>query len=877
MVSDGTLEIEVDIDDSDLDRRLDRTKRKVERNMRSIEDSAEIEPSLDDGKLQAGLKSTSRSVSDTFQKAKKEASVRPKIDPTAEREFKSALQRMEERNAKTFRNIKRAAVVGIGAIGVAVAKLGTTGVQYNALMEGYQTSFKVMLGSAEKAAEVVERLKTVASRTPFELTDLADTTQLLINYGQTADEAIDKMMMLGDISQGNAEKLTSVATAYGQMTSAGKVQLQDIKQMINAGFNPLQEIVESTGESMASLYDRISRGTISVDEITEAMVRSTSEGGKYFKSMEAQSETFNGRVSTLKDTINNKLGAATKDFSNYLTSDLIPNLIKAVDSFDVDKLKSDVVAFAGVVKKATPIVLSFFAAYKLYPYIDLTSKALRASGGVVGASTRLWGLFNKVLLANPWIALGAGIAAVTLALTMHSKATRKADEDNRILGQSINQRADEMNALTKAYEAQKEAADELLTSALVEVVNAERLAKELDRLVDSNGQLIEGNEERASFILNELNQALGTEYDMTDLLEGKYRDLKASIDEMVLSKQADVILESKKEEYANALANEGAAAKQLGDDLNALNSIKKEQEDLNADIAAKESALMERFGDGWKYMEEAWRSLEGRELSGLYTQIGDINSALDTQEQTVEQSRNQWQQYTDDIAKYAEASTAVLQGDPAKVAEIYDSYNETYKRAEDLAGKSSEEQQRILKDQYDGALAFLDDYKKNYLAGVKGYTEEGLAAAEEYAAKARTEYERVGVNMVDGVMAGISLKRDSLLAQIRQLGADVTAAYNAELQIRSPSRVFAKSGVNMVEGIQVGVKQQGERLVSDVLALAGKVAAIQFNAPQPANSISNSISNSVVNNTRNVTQQFYSEGLLTPFTAFRRVIEGGGK
>ena len=84
-------------------------------------------------------------------------------------------------------------------------------------------------------------------------------------------------MMLGDISQGSADKMSRIAMAYGQMSSAGKVQLEDVKQMIEAGFNPLQEISESTGESMESLYDRISKGTLSVDEITASMERATSK------------------------------------------------------------------------------------------------------------------------------------------------------------------------------------------------------------------------------------------------------------------------------------------------------------------------------------------------------------------------------------------------------------------------------------------------------------------------------------------------------------------------------------------------------------------------------------------------------------------------
>lgn len=208
----------------------------------------------------------------------------------------------------------------------AFAGIAAIGVKYNATMETYATSFEVMTGSAEKAAEVVDELKDIAASTPFEMPELAETTQLLMNYGFTADDALDKMQMLGDISQGSAEKMNRIATAYGQMSSAGKVSLEDVKQMIEAGFNPLQEISESTGESMESLYDRISAGTISVDEITASMQRSTSEGGRYFQSMEKQSLTFSGQTSTLKDNVQGLLGNVTSGIFEKLAQDVLPKI-----------------------------------------------------------------------------------------------------------------------------------------------------------------------------------------------------------------------------------------------------------------------------------------------------------------------------------------------------------------------------------------------------------------------------------------------------------------------------------------------------------------------------------------------------------------------
>lgn len=245
---------------------------------------------------------------------------------------------------------------GLDLVSAAVEKIASVakkGVDYNASMESYRTSFEVMTGSAEKAAEVVERLRKMGAETPFETTDLVRTTQLLMQYGFTADDAISKMSMLGDIAQGNKEAMTSIATGYAQMSSAGKVNLQDIKQMINGGFNPLQEISERTGESMASLYDRISKGTMSIDEITQSMVHATSEGGKFYQSMEKQSRTLSGQLATLQDNANELLGSMTSGLSENLSSKVLPmvnNIIGELQgAFDKN-------GFQGLLDSATDMI-----------------------------------------------------------------------------------------------------------------------------------------------------------------------------------------------------------------------------------------------------------------------------------------------------------------------------------------------------------------------------------------------------------------------------------------------------------------------------------------------------------------------------------------
>lgn len=203
----------------------------------------------------------------------------------------------------------KSSAVAIAGVSAAIAGLGANAIKYNASMEQYQTSFEVMTGSAEKSAELMARLKQIGAATPFEFTDLAKATQTLMAFGFTADEAVDQFQILGDISQGDANKLDTFSNALGKMQSSGKVTLESLNMMIEQGFNPLQVISDKTGESMSSLYDRVSKGTVTLDEIKGAMVTATSAGGQFYQSMDKQSQTLNGRISTLKDNFDQFTGS----------------------------------------------------------------------------------------------------------------------------------------------------------------------------------------------------------------------------------------------------------------------------------------------------------------------------------------------------------------------------------------------------------------------------------------------------------------------------------------------------------------------------------------------------------------------------------------
>ena len=306
-------------------------------------------------------------------------------------------------------------------------------VDYQKSMEYYTTSFTVMTGSADKASETVKKLADIGATTPFDMPQLADATSLLMNFGFSADDAVDSMMMLGDISQGNADKLNTIARAYGKMNSAQKVSLESINMMIDAGFNPLQEISEKTGESMQSLYDRVSKGKMSVDEITESMKRSTSEGGKYFQSMDAQSHTLDGRLSTLSDTVNSKLGEALQPILQKAADEWLPNITNAIDNMDIDSVVSiidDILSSVGdlfgyITDNGDTIISlvagigAAMATWKVASMINGVVTAIKAFKAANEGASVAQALLNAVMNANPImlvVTLLAGLIATIITL-----------------------------------------------------------------------------------------------------------------------------------------------------------------------------------------------------------------------------------------------------------------------------------------------------------------------------------------------------------------------------------------------------------------------------------------------------------------------------
>lgn len=312
-----------------------------------------------------------------------------------------------------LKNILKAGIAGLVAKqAFDIAKMG---VSFNAQMEQYQASFKVLLGDGKAAAKHISDLKKMAAKTPFEMGDLAQASQTLLAFGDDSQKVQGHLKMLGDISLGNKEKFSGLSLAFGQVQSQGKLMGQDLLQMINAGFNPLKVISEETGESMSSLKDKMAKGQISFEDVAHAMEVATSKGGQFYKGMETQSETFLGKLSTLKDNIGQLLGKLTSPIFDYLKDNILPKLIVGVDW-----MLSHLPLVEGVIAAIGAAITTAFAIGKF--------NAIKTAVMGIGKAIKAF------VVANPWLLLAAAIAAVVVGITTFIKAGGNINE----LGDKIN-------------------------------------------------------------------------------------------------------------------------------------------------------------------------------------------------------------------------------------------------------------------------------------------------------------------------------------------------------------------------------------------------------------------------------------------------------
>lgn len=243
-----------------------------------------------------------------------------------------------------------------------------SGIEYNAQIEKYTTGFTNMLGSAEAAQQVMSQIQEDAAKTPFDVASLTQANQYLISAGENASYARNTIMALGDAvsaTGGGNDELNRMAQNLQQIANTGKATTADIKQFAYAGIDVYGILADYTGKSTAE----VQKMTISYDLLTQALQAASEEGGRYYNSMDTQSQTMNGRVSTLQDNVKQLAGLLTGDLSSgvgVVIGNLNDMLVAAQEAYKTDGW----IGLAGAITGLTEPINTAKNAFK-----DFASKA----------------------------------------------------------------------------------------------------------------------------------------------------------------------------------------------------------------------------------------------------------------------------------------------------------------------------------------------------------------------------------------------------------------------------------------------------------------------------------------------------------------------
>lgn len=311
----------------------------------------------------------------------------------------------------------------LGVIGgIAVLKqLGSEIINVRGQFRSMEISLETMVGK-DKAKSLLSEIKQYAAISPLELKDVQSATEMMVGFNVEAEKVPRFIQAIGDISRGESQKFQSLSLAFSQTSAAGKLMGQDLNQMINAGFNPLQIISEKTGKSMAQLKDEMSKGAISAETVQQAFIDATSAGGKFYGMSEKQSQEVSGQMSILSDTINNKLNEIGESNEGIIKSGIGATTYLVNNYETIGRVISGLVATYGTYRAALVLNAVLEEGF---------SKAVWSKVTATKAAALAQTAYNKVLAMNPYVAVGA--ALVTLGIAMwtladHTSAAEKAQK-----------------------------------------------------------------------------------------------------------------------------------------------------------------------------------------------------------------------------------------------------------------------------------------------------------------------------------------------------------------------------------------------------------------------------------------------------------------
>lgn len=470
-----------------------------------------------------------------------------------------------------------------------------------------------------------------------------------------------------------------------------------------------------------------------------------------------------------------------------------------------------------VVATAVTVFTALKAAMAVATAITAARTAISALSVGVGIATKAQVGWNAAMASNPIGAVATAVAMLISGIVLLATTESKAAKATDLLTESQRETITAAREAADAFNENKEAAEQMADGEIANIDYTQRLWQELQTLADKNGEVKAGYEERAQFILGQLNEALGTEYTMNGNIVQSYADIAASIDNVIEKKKSQILLAAYEDTYAEAIKNVSLAEQERATHAQAVAA--QEQALSDAEIAYQERLQDLRSRGHSEYLIQT-----DTEILSLGNKVQAAKDALSEEEAAYRQSDSTLSGYYSAISMYEAASTAALQGNTAEAVRILSDYStavansgsseaKTHKEATDAARQrvvDTEVHLKLLQDDY-------DKNQKNMTSAEKREAQERIKQAQQEADKAKEEYYKVGGNMIDGIIRGADNKSWKLSQTMKKIVDDAVEAAKRAGEIKSPSKKMARMvGKWLPLGIVKGVNKETPHVISAV-------------------------------------------------------------
>ena len=363
----------------------------------------------------------------------------------------------------------------IAGIGVAFAaqELVSKIVAVRGEFQQLEISFRTMLGSEEKANQLMGQLTETAARTPFDLKSVADGARQLLAYGDSAENINEDLIRLGNIASGLSQPLGDIVYLYGTTMTQGRLYTQDLNQFMGRGIPMMRELASIFGVAESEVKGLVEAGKVGFPEVQKVIQNLTNEGGMFYNLMQEQSKSIPGQISNIQDSIDSMFNEIGRN-SEGLISGALNVVSSLVENYErVGRTLLSLVGTYGVYKVAVMTATAIENARKA----GLFALTLAEHGHRIAllATEKAQKLLNATMMKNPYVLVATAIAGVVTALiAMESeteRAKRIADEYNDTKQATIDKEQEHRSEMEK-----------LLSVAGNEVVSTDKRREALNKL-----------------------------------------------------------------------------------------------------------------------------------------------------------------------------------------------------------------------------------------------------------------------------------------------------------------------------------------------------------------------------------------------------------